>query len=94
MVIASRTIHSWVLPRDPRAASPAAAPAHSCEEETEADTLCQKSDVAIGVSETSYNQNVGGYGLTALPGKHTEKETKRDDEEKQSMTMNPLLITV
>src|ERR1039457_6705181 len=60
MVTPSRTIHSLTLPRETREGSPTAPPAHSGEEDTEAETLCQNSDVAISVLQTSRFQDVRG----------------------------------
>jgi hypothetical protein len=48
-------IQNLALPREPRTASPGGSPAHSCkfEEGLLVEILCQKSDVAISVSQTS-----------------------------------------
>jgi hypothetical protein len=60
IVITSRAIQSRALPCGALAASLAEAPSHSGEEETDAETLCQKSDVAIGVTQTSSHSDVRG----------------------------------
>src|ERR1035438_7564101 len=57
MVIPSRTIHSFAVPREFRVELAADPPAHSGDEDTEADTLCQNSDVAICVPQTSNVQD-------------------------------------
>jgi len=66
------------LPREPRTASADDRPAHSCEfeEGSEVDILCQKSDVAIRVSQTSkiYLQN-SRYQLHA----ETQRKSKKNN---------------
>jgi hypothetical protein len=57
MVIPSRTIHTLDVPHEPRPESPAMPSAHSEGEDTEDDTLSQKSDVAIMSSADQSNQN-------------------------------------
>ena len=84
IVNTSRAIHSRTLPCGARAASRAEASAHSGEEETVAETLCQKSDVAIGVTQTSNESDVKGSEKTAPQtpsGKGTDNEQRpRVDE--------------
>ena len=46
-VIRSRITHNFAVPRIPRGDLAAGDPAHSGAEDTEAETLCQNSDVAI-----------------------------------------------
>jgi hypothetical protein len=52
MVIVSRTIHSLTVPRDPRTTSLDTPPSQSAEEVIEADSFCQKSELAMGVSQS------------------------------------------
>jgi hypothetical protein len=65
------------VPRGPRTASLADAPAHSWEEDTEADTLCQKSDVAIAIADL--NQYSGKMCIPSSSETHYVKEAKRID---------------
>jgi hypothetical protein len=71
------TIQSRVVPRGPRTASPADAPAHSWGEDTEADTLCQNSDVAIAIADL--NQYSGKVFIPLSSETHNVKEAKRND---------------
>src|ERR1039458_6623477 len=77
IVITSRTIQRRVVPRGPRTASPADASAHSWGEDTEADTLCQKSDVAIAIADL--NQYSGKMCIPLSSETHNVKEAKRND---------------
>jgi hypothetical protein len=68
-----------VVPRALRVELAAAPPAQSWAEDTDAETLCQNSDVAICVPQTSKVQNAGkGWGTSShegtIQGVETEKQ--------------------
>jgi hypothetical protein len=60
IVIASSSIHVLTVSRGVRAESLAGFPAHSGDEDTEVETLCQNSGVAIFVPQTSNIQDIRG----------------------------------
>jgi hypothetical protein len=62
------------VPRGPRTASPADAPSHSWGEDTEVDTLCQKSDVAIAIADL--NQYSGKMFIPLSLETHNVKKAK------------------
>jgi hypothetical protein len=58
IVIPSTTIQSMAMPRRSRDGSPTYPPVDSREDDTEFEILCQNSDVAISVPQTSKFQDV------------------------------------
>ncbi len=72
----STTIHSLIVPRALRV-DLAVGPAHSGADVTEVETLCQNSDVAICVTQTSKLQNVGEVVEGISRKNHAMKRNKK-----------------
>jgi hypothetical protein len=69
----SKAIQSFTVLPVPRGVSPARLPSHSWEEAIEADSLCQNSEVAICVSQTSNVHKTMGFGRDLHPAEDSKK---------------------